>query len=54
MEQKLKHVRFQLTVNEFGVSACIAKPEMLVSFLLLISEAISNGFWVTDGREASS
>ncbi len=47
-----KHTLFRLIVQEQGVSACIAEPEGLVTFMVLIAEAISNGFWA-DASEAA-
>lgn len=51
--QQVKHGQFQLSVNEYGVDLWIGNPESLATFLLVIAEAISNGFWI-DGTEAAS
>ena len=40
-----KHTLFSLVVREHGIAACLGTPESAVTFLLLISEAITNGFW---------
>ena len=47
-----KHTLFRLIVQEQGVSACIAEPGQAATFLLVIGEAISNGFWA-DASEAA-
>ena len=40
-----KHALFQLTVQEHGVTACLNRPETMTTFLLLLAEAITSGFF---------
>ena len=44
--QKVKHGQFQLNVRENGIDAWLCEPGTAVIFLVMISEAIANGFWV--------
>ena len=48
-----KHGLFLLTVREFGVESCTATPSSAATFLLMIAEAISSGFWVANGGGTS-
>lgn len=45
-----KHGLFVLTVREYGVESCISTPDSAATFLLMIAEAMSSGFWVTGGN----
>ena len=45
--QQLKHGQFCLSVREAGVDAWVCTPETAVIFLVMIAEAITNGFWAT-------
>ena len=53
MTNNLKHCQFQLSVGECGVEAWAANPESLATFLLMIAEAIGNGFW-TDASQTTA
>ena len=53
MDVQVKHAMFQLNVQEYGVSACLSTPESVTTFLLVIAEAISNGFWTHCSRSTA-
>jgi len=44
-DAQVKHAMFQLSVQENGVQSWAGAPETLPTFLLLIAEAVTNGFW---------
>ena len=50
---RTKHSLFQLLVNEHGLNPLISAPEHMSTFLLLISEAISNGFWTEANQQTT-
>ena len=53
MEAQVKHAMFQLNVQEYGVSACLNTPESATTFLLMVAEAVSNGFWTCCSRSTA-
>ena len=48
-----KHGLFQLMIQQYGLDACTAEPSQMSTFLLLISEAIANGFWAEANQQTT-
>ena len=48
MDLQTKHLMFELEVQEYGVALCTNNPDGAVTFMLMIAEAIANGFFVYD------
>lgn len=46
MDLQTKHAMFELEVEEYGVEFCVNNPTGAVTFMLMIAEAIANGFFV--------